>query len=128
MEHKPIQWIAIYDDGSELSQYNEDGSENLFGDIDQDRLIRFKLESYNKCLSVDLIEGTFRIGTEDIRFDGFDGADYRLIFFRRTRQDFGKSVKTTITPHIGWQTNINGKNYQRIMAISEEGQILFKIK
>ncbi len=38
-----LTWIAIYEDGSELAQYNEDGTENKYIDIDRRKLRRFNL-------------------------------------------------------------------------------------
>ena len=127
-----MKWLAVFKGLDDLPQYNLDGSENLFGDINQDKLIMFILESTCKCYSVNLEDGTFRIGYETFRFDGFDGADFKLIYFRRVRQtmkSFGtKPLKQTVTYHLGWQTNIDGKNYQRVMAIFEDGSVTLKIK
>lgn len=38
-----INWIAQYNDGVVLSQFNEDGTENKYSDIDRERLERFVL-------------------------------------------------------------------------------------
>jgi hypothetical protein len=40
-------WKAIYDDGEEFPQYNEDGSENLYKDIKRKRLSQFVLLQVN---------------------------------------------------------------------------------
>ncbi|MFH1860041.1 MAG: hypothetical protein ABH870_03375 [bacterium] len=91
----------------------------------------FILESSCICYSVDLTDGSFRIGYEKLKFDGFDGADFKLIYFRRVRQTMsavGALQNKTVVQHLGWQTNIDGKNHQRVMAIYEDGSIVFKIK
>ena len=90
-----IYWTAIYEDGEELSQFNEDGSENLFGEIDQSRLMMFELrDSTDKIWIVDLQNGSFKIGDEVITFEGYEGVDYRLIYFRRVRQLVGVHANT----------------------------------
>lgn len=40
---RELYWRAVYTDGSQLLQYNEDGSENKYPDIDRERLMRFDL-------------------------------------------------------------------------------------
>jgi len=42
-----LTWVAVYDGNDTLSQYNEDGSENKYGDIDRERLDRFILLEEN---------------------------------------------------------------------------------
>lgn len=128
-----ISWTAVYENGEELEQYNEDHSENLFGAINQSQLIMFVLKSDSgKIWAVDLQDGSFRVGDEVIDFDGFESRlDYKLIYFRRVRRTmgmFGEDPSSQVTQHLGWQVNIDGKNYQRVMAIPEEGYVTFKIK
>ena len=127
-----MKWLAVFKNLDDLPQYNVDGTENLFSDIKQDKLIMFILESACKCYSVNLADGTFRIGYETFKFDGFDGADFKLIYFRRVRQTMSmagsKPLSQTVIYHLGWQTNIDGKNYQRVIAISEDGSVILKTK
>lgn len=40
---RDLYWRAVYNDNSEFHQYNEDGSENKYFDIDRERLMRFDL-------------------------------------------------------------------------------------
>jgi len=40
-----LVWRANYDDGSCLTQYNADGTENKYVDIDRSRLVSFELLS-----------------------------------------------------------------------------------
>ena len=124
-------WTAVYSNGDELSQYKDDGSENLFSDIDQTKLEAFYISTPDEYWCVDLTDGTFMINEESFNFEGFDGVDFKLIYFRRVRQVIGMcddTHTTSVIHHLGWQTNIDGKNYQRVMAIAEDGSITFKIK
>jgi len=125
-----IEWRAIYEDGEELPQYNEDGTENLFADIDQNRLKFFVLEHKDgRSWDVNLADGSFRINAERFIWDGFDGADYRLVYFRRNRRQMGTAgISSSVIQHVGWQTTIGEKNHQRVMAIAENGACTIKSK
>jgi ribosomal protein L32 len=47
-----IRWRAIYSDGSYLEQFNKDGKENKYQDIDRSRLVSFELfETNNFCVN-----------------------------------------------------------------------------
>ncbi|KKK52895.1 hypothetical protein LCGC14_3100290, partial [marine sediment metagenome] len=45
-------WNAVYNDGTELKQYNEGGSCNKYGDIDRSKLIQFALYNSDKLVLV----------------------------------------------------------------------------
>jgi len=131
-----IQWLAVYEKGM-LPQFNEDGTENLFGDIDQSKLKMFILRSMNGpgYWAVNLKNGTFKIREETFRWAGFGkGVDYRLIYFRRVRQIMGavhpaiQHRQRTEVQHLGWQATVDGKNHQRIMHITESGACSIEIK
>ena len=126
-------WRAIYKDGTELRQYNGDGTENLFGDINQAELKLFVIFHYitAQYWEVNLIDGSFRINGEQFYWDGFDGADFRLVYFRRNRRQmgsFGATISSSVVQHLGWQTTIDGKNHQRVMAITENSVCTLKSK
>ena len=129
------QWIALYTDGSVLSQYKEDGTERLFSEIEHDRLYRFVLDVVEgKTFCVDLQDGSFYIGSERFNWDGFGfGADskFRLIYFRRVRQVMGMGEtkpSSQVMFHLGWQTTLNNQNHQRVMAIADDGSVSILIK
>jgi hypothetical protein len=123
---KRPQWIALYTDGSVLTQYKEDGTEWLFSEIEHSKLFRFVLDvAEGKTFCVDLQDGSFFIGPQQFAWDGFGvGSSYRLIYFRRVRQVMGMGTTTPSTEvifHLGWQTTLNNQNHQRVMAISADG-------
>jgi hypothetical protein len=100
MNPHQITWLAHY--GEELlPQYNADGSENLYQDIDRTRLTAFSLVRGNGILV-------------RIHFD--DGK--RLIYRRRVEVRPGDKV--TICHLAGWQQTVNGENVQSIACIFEE--------
>jgi len=137
-----MRWQAVYGDASSLMQYNEDGSENLFKDIDQSRLVMFIVGGKNLCgddwfWTVNLDNGDFNINGRHVSWDGFGvGVDYRLIYFRRVTQTMGPGTNTQkVVQHLGWQTTfgdkghpIGEKNHKRIMQITESGRVSIQTK
>ena len=99
-----IVWRAIYRGGS-LDQYNKDGSENSYRDIDRSRLMAFQLlrdESVIITLHLD--------------------AGSRLICRRRRFLTEGISAPRTCYM-VGWQRTDNGVNSQCMAFVTEDGQI-----
>jgi len=95
----PIQWIAHY--GTEIfPQFNEDGTENKYADIDRDRLTAFSLVRNNGIL---------------VRIHMGEGK--RLIY--RKRVELRPGDRETICYLAGWQQTIDGKNVQSIACIFE---------
>lgn len=109
-------WVAEYNDGVCLPQYDESGRENLFGDVEQHKLIRFHFINFqtNHKVSVNITP------------------DMRLICFRRHRQ-LTEGVHAPHTPghdvfySLGYQKTIvlNGQehNVQSIMFIDGDGNV-----
>lgn len=94
-----IQWVAQYE--NELfPQYNEDGTENKYADIDRERLTAFSL---------------VRDGGILIRLHLDKGQ--RLIYRRRVEMRPGD--KMTVCYLIGWQKTVGGENIQSIACIFE---------
>ena len=91
-----LSWVADYGKTS-LPQYNEDGTENKYGDIDRQSLKRFILIEGNK-----------------VRFVLNLDPGKRLVYRRRVAMDVMSKVTETI--HIfGYQEHIqNGYNKQVI--------------
>ncbi len=124
-----MEWTAIYKDDSILEQFTEDGRERLFKEIDQDKLSVFRLDNRFDCYQyrVNLKDGSFEINDERFTFNGFENSKFKLIYFKRVRQNLG-GADTKIIYNIGWQTSIKGANYQRIMQIHPDNSISFEIK
>jgi hypothetical protein len=121
-------WIAIYEDGRELKQFSE-GRENLFKDIDQDRLTLFQVEVNSKKYEVDLADGSFNIDGQKLAFENFGLQNkFQLIYFRRVRQQIGEASNPEVTQCIGWQTNIDGHSFKRILKINNNGGITLCLK
>jgi len=125
-----MKWIAHYDDGTKLHQFKDD-KENLFGDIDQEKLETFTIGSPYKQITVNLVDGTFDINGNKLEIDGYSNKEkkYRLIYFRRvsmslgTNGDSNKSVKS----FIGYQITIDDKNY-KVMFSELDNNICLYIK
>lgn len=106
-----LEWRAIYIDGTQLTQYNENGTENKYQDIDRANLVRFDLlkkDTKHTIFSVYLREGQ------------------RLIYRRRTLVNMGNGSKTLVYL-VGWQqtvyTNAGPKNVTAINYVYEDGSI-----
>ena len=101
-------WVAIYGDGTEsLPQYNEDGTENLYTDIDRDRLSSFAV-FYEKKLIAHV-----HIGKN------------KKLFARRKplMQGLLSPKKVDECFLVGWQERINGTNVQTICVCFRDGHI-----
>jgi len=117
------EWTAIYSDFSELKQFNN-GKEMLFKDIDQERLIAFRIDSMNGSIVVDLVNGLIMCNGMVLEFpELYDlKQKYRLIYFRRNSVDIsigGSQLNKSVVHNIGYQVTINGVNKQIILSVSE---------
>lgn len=90
-----LTWKADYGDSC-LTQYNEDGTENKYGDIDRQSLKRFILMDGDK-----------------VRFILHVDPGKRLIYRRRTAIDVMSRVQEVVYI-IGYQENIQGYNKQAL--------------
>lgn len=101
-------WRAIYDDGSELCQFNKDGLENKYTDINRDKLIQFTLWNKDTPILV-------------VHLDGYK----RLIYRKRYAViAFGKRRgQKTLVHIVGWQQTKEGQNTQMICFVFEDGHI-----
>ncbi len=98
-------WKAIYNDGKELPQYNEDGSANQYPSINREKLVQF----------VFIIDGKPKV---IIHLD----KNKRLIYRRRVAQAlFDKKLKVVYL--LGWQETKNGVNQQMICALFQDGHV-----
>lgn len=123
-------WTAIYLDNTKLEQFSEVGRERLFKEIDQDRLYELQLHGDYTDYLVNLVDGSFEINTTKFSFNGFDNSKFKLIYFKRVRQNLGGVVPIEITYNIGWQVAGDSKqaNQQRIMQIHPDNSISFEVK
>ena len=94
-------WKAIYSNGESLLQFNFDGSENKYSNIDRARLVRFDLCRDNQPLLV-------------IHLSHKKKLIYRM---RRAMNNRGKEEVVYLA---GWQENQNGKNVQMIAFLFED--------
>jgi len=99
-------WVAVYQDGTTLPQIDISGRENLYKDIDRERLVRF-----------DLVETT--TGEPKVILHLQKGM--RLIARRRTfiRNDGQRGVVWLV----GWQETKNGINFQVVNFVFPDGHI-----
>lgn len=96
-----MQWVAYYSDGSSLPQYNADGSENKYQDIDRSRLESFALwQDSTKVFHLHIEPGQ------------------RLIYRRRVEMPQGTSVYL-----VGWQQTVGTENIQSIAYVFPNGSV-----
>lgn len=130
-------WIAKFNDGSELCQYEKDGTENLFQKVldSQDDLAAFALvrRRDNLAYIVDLQEGcvsSIQLGQQILepRADMLRKRKYRyrLIYFREIERSFNSTLQevgeTKVNYFLGFQyVDIDNKNHKRIIKINKEG-------
>ena len=141
------EWIAKYNDGTELKQYdNEKQLVYHFGHIDREKVVEFILESKTEpkfTVSVNLESGLFYINgksVKDILVDNIKiplglffndkkivsswGNKAKLIYVRHVRKDFnmGKgTVSTSMTYELGYEAKVDGKHEKHIIVIDERG-------
>jgi len=130
MESLTFSWIAFFNDGKIIKQY-EEGIEHRFQEVKDNliNLIRFSLvnKNFSICFTVELKNGfilynNYRgINLEEIEYK----ENIRLIFFRRHQIEIGENLKQknhTITYHLGFQyLDKLGNNKKIILQIDEEG-------
>jgi hypothetical protein len=106
------QWIAVYKDGSELRQFNADGTENRYGDIKRNELEGFMLLTIGNhpkdypILCVHIDEGC------------------RLIYRRRIEQWGNEENQKHVVWIVGMQRRTSrGVVSECISAVFEDGHI-----
>ena len=106
MTRWPISWKAIYNDGKEFPQFNEDGTENKYPDIERNKLEKFNIYKDDKLIFVLHLEGS-----------------RRLICRFRVEQKLISGTKNLRLLMVGWQQTIKGENIQDLAYIFEDGHI-----
>jgi hypothetical protein len=103
-----MKWLAVYKDQSYLAQYNEDGTENLYADINRDQLSHFALLSD---------KGKLVLSVE------FERPTQKLIYRQRTLVNLVGKIKGRLWL-VGWHENINGTNIKCINYVYPDGHIV----
>jgi len=142
------QWVAQLKDGTEVSQFDENGeNEVLFKDVKDKEIVNFLLEKVDtkkREFAVNLTNGQFTAFGRNIKAaegavivsDG--GPDdkpwkYRLIYFRSVTRHFTGSFEQTameIAFVIGWQSTVTSKegktrNVKKMMLVFDSDRIAF---
>ena len=141
------EWIAVYDDGTELRQYDDEKQLAYhFGHIDQKKVVEFILESKTEpkfTVSVNLKTGLFyinskpvpkiQVGNSQIPLGLFFGNKKvvspwgdkaKLIFVRHVKRDFNMGTGTTsvsMTYEMGYEAKVDGKHEKHTIVIDERG-------
>ncbi len=109
-----LMWAAAYNDDTMFYQYNEDGTENKYKDIDRDRLVEFTL------LRVpEKEEGVPDLSTPPfpVRFSLWLEEGQQLIYRRRTQMTEGGV--TSVIHLVGWQQKIADQKVQSISYVPD---------
>ncbi len=132
--HSSIYWKAVYNDGTELPQFEEDGTENKYPDIDRSKLATFEIRkaaiTNNEVDSL----GFRKYSEQDkLLFKMYMQPGRRLICRRRVMDHYkigGKSKDPTVKRYwqevvylVGWQATIGGRSVQDIAYVFEDGHV-----
>jgi len=119
--HSSTYWKAIYEDGTSLCQYEEDGTENKYPDIDRSKLATFEIR---KAAAGDK--------PDRLLFKMFLEPGRRLICRRRVMDKYKiggnaglkmRKYKQELVYLVGWQATIGGRSVQDIAYIFEDGHV-----
>lgn len=106
-----LTWKALYVGGETLSQYNEDGTENKYRDIERHRLINF-----------DLLDANGKTVHRTFLRDG-----QRLIYRRRNFIKLSDKEERHMIYLVGWQMTVitpsGPKNITALNYIYEDGSV-----
>lgn len=134
-----LSWKARFKGQRVLNQFDSAGKEKLFREVldRQDELEHFELAENGNIYSVNLQTGAFfvkgieifPITKEEIGIPLRD-AKYRIIYYRRMQTNF--TVQKLEEPKVfcyllGWQTTIDGRNFQRVLQIFPDGKLFLRI-
>ena len=101
-------WEAVYDDGTELKQFGDDGIFHQFKEIDQSKLHYFKMVHEEKPCYTLL----------------FNPQKYKLIhFYKRTRLNMGTNNEIFFTVYcFGYEVKIHGRTSKTNLMILPSGE------
>ena len=113
-------WKARYKNNTELVQFDKDGNERLFKEIEQEKLFEFQIIHNDKVISVFPDTGTFGINGFLYETDISNQKDkkYKLINFTRRKKVLGTG-KNENKYFIGFQIVIDGRNQKRLISIKD---------
>jgi hypothetical protein len=102
-----MQWVARYNDETSLPQYNGDGSENKYSDIDRRKLVSFTLTEQVEDKNIHVLS----LHLEPTQ---------RLVYRRRVEMVPGE--EPVVIYLVGWQQTIqdgspDGRNIQSIGCV-----------
>jgi hypothetical protein len=103
------QWVAIYNDGTSLKQFDDAGFFHQFKEIDQSKLFVFRM-----------VSGSFMYSLI------FDPVIMKLIhFYQNTTLNMGTDIESKIKVYcFGYEMNIGGKTYKHISAIMPDNNLV----
>lgn len=121
--HSSIYWKAIYKDGTSLCQYEEDGEENKYPDIDRYKLAAFEIRKAGMVQPKSV--------PDQLLFKMYLEPGRRLIYRRRVQEKmrFGKKGPEIIKGSreviylVGWQATIGGRSVQDIAYVFPDGHV-----
>jgi hypothetical protein len=119
-------WHAVYSEGPQFDQFDDNGIEHLFKEIDQEKLLAFAVEVKEVVIAVELVAGSFKIDDKQFEFTDPANKKFKLIYFKRITQSFAESgdltaTKVTTEHHLGWQ--VVGTNEKKILVLNEDTMI-----
>jgi len=132
-------WKARFKGQHILNQFDVNGKEKLFREVldRQEDLEIFELVEDGKIYSVNFQTGAFFVKgieifpiTETELGIPLRDAHYRIIYYKRMQANF--TVQKLEEPKLfcyllGWQTTVNGRNFQRVLQIFPDGKLFLKV-
>ena len=136
------QWVAELIDGTVVTQFDEEGyNEVLFKDVKDKVIVNFWLENTTtkqRDFAVNLRSGEFfgfgrwiGVGDGEKVHSKSKLLKYRLIYFRQVTREFagfmGPQLKCDIVFFIGWQANEpeTGANIKKLLQVYNENYVVF---
>jgi hypothetical protein len=148
-EELMYEWIAEYNDGTELRQFDDNLQEVYhFGHIDQDKIVNLTLISKHTPpikISINLITGIFSFNGKEMPNinDGKNtiplglnlkdrdvksswGNKAKLIYVSHIRRDFNLgfgTMRVKILYELGWEADVDGKHQKHTIIIDSHGRL-----
>ncbi len=115
-------WVAKYTDNTLFSQLKDDGTQNLFKDIQIDKLQSFHIiDGETEAGFIDVLEGVVGLKKVQMTFGKHDSN--RLIYFRRERRfltDDNEELFPQTIHVIGLQATLDGHNRKVMFGINDQ--------
>ena len=118
---RKTMWIALYNTGNCISQFNIDDSENKFDILELNKIKKFVVKTESHEAIVNLDNGEFLLDGIKLNCIAPEGQK-RLIYYKTCIHSIGPSAGASKEKyHLGWQMTIDGKNIKRILSIDDNG-------